>query len=1046
VSIVDVCVRRPVFATMLIVSLVVLGLASYRHLGLDLFPKVDLPTVTITTRLPGASPEEIESQITKKVEEVVNTVNGIDEMRSTTIEGQSQVFVTFVLEKDVTEAANDVREKVSGVVAEFPPGTEAPVIEKFDPDAAPVMALVVSGKRSDREITELADKRIKRQLESVQDIGAITLVGDRKREIQVVVDPYRLQSYGLSIGQVRTALAQQNVEIPGGRLTGEGREAGLRTMGRVETVEDFGDVVVAERSGGFIRVRDVGGVVDGHEEPRTISRLDGQNAVSMLVRKQSGTNTVAVIDRVTARLEEIRTTLPPDVTVQITRDQSRFIKGAVHAVQEHLILGSLLASLIVWAFLGWRNWRPAVIAALSIPSSIIATFTIMAAAGFSLNNITMLALAVSTGIVIDDAIIVLENIFRHMEEERRPPMEAAVAGAREIVLAVMATTLSLVVIFLPVAFMGGLVGRFWQSFGLTATFAILVSLFVAFTLTPMLASRFLRPATAGAAAGAHSKTSRWYALMEGGYERLLRGCLRHRLLAMLGCALIVGGTLYLARGAKFDLGFDDDNSEFEVIVETPSGSSLAQSDAIMRRIEADLRRIPEVRRLFTTIGVRGQFQSNITDGTIWVGLAHLSERTRTQADLMREARQRLRAYPELRVSVQQVALISGGGFRQTPFNLVIRGPELHRLDEYAQTLIRRLSALPGFVDVDTTQAQRRPEVQVLVDRKKAADLGVRVAEVASALRTLVGGERVGFYREGGEQYDVRLRLQEDFRRDASTVGALAVAGAGGRLIRLDNVTRLQDGMSPAQVDRYRQERQITVAANLDRKALGEAIQQANAVVRDMRLPATYSTSYIGRGKLLAEALYNFLIAFLLALAFIYIVLAAQFESFVHPITIMSSMFLAIPFGLVTLVWLGISLNIYSIFGMFLLMGVVKKNAILQVDYTNVLRARGVPRPEAQLEADKARLRPILMTTLAIIFGMLPIALGRGDGASSRAALAVTVVGGQALCLLVTLLVTPVIYSLFDDLRGHRAWGLLRPSRWGGLAWGRARLANGRRVP
>jgi HAE1 family hydrophobic/amphiphilic exporter-1 len=1042
VSLVDICVRRPVFATMLIVSLVVLGLASYRDLGLDLFPKVDLPTVTVTTRLPGGSPEEVESQITKKIEEVVNTVNGIDEMRSTTIEGQSQVFVTFVLERDVTEAANDVREKVSGVVSEFPPGTEAPIIEKFDPDAAPVMALVVSGKRSDREITELADKRIKRQLESVQDIGAITLVGDRKREIQVVVDPYRLQSYGLSIGQVRTALEQQNVEIPGGRLTGNGRESGLRTMGRVETVEDFRDVVVAERSGGFIRVRDIGEVLDGHEEPRTISRLDGRNAVSLLVRKQSGTNTVAVIDRVKAKLEEIRSGLPPDVTVEVIRDQSRFIKGAVHAVQEHLVLGSILASLIVWAFLGWRNWRPALIAALSIPSSIVATFTIMAAAGFSLNNITMLALAVSTGIVIDDAIIVLENIFRHMEEERRPPMEAAVAGAREIVLAVMATTLSLVVIFLPVAFMGGLVGRFWRSFGLTATFAILVSLFVAFTLTPMLASRFLRPA---APSGGHSKTSRWYARMEGGYEWLLRGCLRHRFLALLGCAILVGGTLYLARGAKFDLGFDDDNSEFEVIVETPSGSSLAQSDAILRAIEADLRAIPEVRHLFTTIGVRGQYQSNITDGTVWVGLSHVSERRRTQADLMREARQRLRKYPDLRISVQQVALISGGGFRQTPFNLVIRGPELARLDEYAQTLIRRLSALPGFVDVDTTQAQRRPEVQVLVDRKKAADLGVRVAEVASALRTLVGGERVGFYREGGEQYDVRLRLREEFRQEASTVGALTVAGAGGRLIRLDNVTRLQDGMSPAQVDRYRQERQITVAANLDRKALGEAIQQASAVIREMQLPPAYSTSYIGRGKLLAEALYNFLIAFLLALAFIYIVLAAQFESFVHPITIMSSMFLAIPFGLLTLVWLGISLNIYSIFGMFLLMGVVKKNAILQVDYTNVLRARGLGRFEAQLEADKARLRPILMTTLAIIFGMLPIAVGRGDGAASRAALAVTVVGGQALCLLLTLLVTPVIYSLLDDLRGGRAWGLLRPSRWGGLAWGRARLAS-RRAP
>ncbi len=1055
-SLVDICVRRPVFATMLIVSLVVLGLASYRDLGLDIFPKVDLPTVTITTRLAGASPEEIESQITKKIEEAINTVSGLDELRSVTIEGQSQVFATFVLERDIAEAANDVREKVSAIVSEFPPGTEAPIIEKFDPDATPIMALVVSGKRSQREITEIADKRIKRALEAVKDIGAITLVGDRKREVQVVVDPFRLQAYGLSIQQVKSALQQQNVEIPGGRLTAERRESGVRTLGRIEQLEDFNDLIVAERSRGPVRIRDIGRAVDGEEEPRTLSRLNGETAVSLLVRKQSGTNTVQVIDRVKAKLAQLRKTLPPDITVEVVRDQSRFIKKAVATVQEHLILGSILASIIVWFFLGWRNWRPALIAALAIPSSIIATFSIMRIAGFTLNNITMLALAVSTGIVIDDAIIVLENIFRHIEEKRRSPMEAAVTGAREIALAVMATTLSLVVIFLPVAFMGGLVGRFWQSFGLTATFAIMVSLFVAFTLTPMLASRFLKLSGGGSAAdaGGQSKAAPWYHVMERGYEWLLIRCLRHRFLAVVSCLLIVTGTLYLARGAQFDLGFDDDNSEFEVIVETPPGSSLAESNAILRRIEADVKQIPEVEHLFTTIGVRGQYQSNVTDGTIWVGLKPLLERERTQFDIMRGVRQRLKAkYPDLRISAQRVNLISGGGFRATPFNMVVRGPDLQRLDEYSQTIIKRLVAIPGFVDVDTTQAYRQPEVQVLIDRKKAADLTVRVSDIASALRTMVGGEKVGFYREGGEQYDVRLRLAQDFRQDASTLSALSVPAAAGRLVRLDNLTRFRDGTSPGQIDRYNQERQITVSANLDGKALGEAIQGGNAIVRELRLPAEYSTSHIGRGKLLAEALYNFLIAFALAVVFIYIVLAAQFESFVHPVTIMVSMFLAIPFGLLTLVALGISLNIYSIFGMFLLMGIVKKNAILQVDYTNTLRQRGMPRFEAQIEADKARLRPILMTTLSIIFGMLPIAFGKGDGATSRSFLAITVVGGQSLSLLITLLITPVIYSLFDDLRGGRVftWFKLPVVKLSeAFAWGyqriNGRLANGRRSP
>ena len=1037
-SLVDLCVRRPVFATMLVVALVVLGLASYRDLGLDIFPKVDIPTVTVTTRLPGASPEEVESQVTKRIEEVVNTISGIDELRSTTIEGQSQVFVSFILDRDIEGAAQDVREKVATILAQFPQGTEAPVIEKFDFDAAPVLALVVSGRRSAREITELADKRIKRALEGVKDIGAVTLVGQRKREIQIAVDPNRLAAYGLSIQQFQTALARQNVEVPGGRLTGEAREEGLRTLGRVAAVADFETIVVAETARGPVRVRDVAQVLDAEEEPRTLSRLDGNNAVSLLVRKQSGTNTVAVVDRVKARLADLRATLPPDVTIDVVRDQSRFIKRALGEVQHHLVLGAVLASLIVWVFLGWRNWRPALIAAVSIPTSIIATFFAMRWAGFTLNNVTMLGLSVSTGIVIDDAIIVLENIFRHMDEEKRSPWEAAVTGSKEIVLAVVATTVSLIAIFFPVAFMGGLVGRFWRSFGLTVSFAILVSLLVAFTLVPTLAARVLRPHRA-ARPGTRPARPGVYARIEAGYEALLRVSLRHRLAAVVATLLLVAGTLYLARGLKTDFIVADDMSEFEVVVETPAGSSLGQTDAIARRIETGLRTIPEVQHVFTNIGVRGGVQSNVTDVSIYIALQHLSERTRSQFDVMQEVRQQLRVSPELRASVQQVSLVSGGGFRQTPFNLILRGPDLDRLTGYAQTLVQRLAAVPGFVDVDTAQAQRSPELQVLVDRQRAADLGVRMADAASTLRVLVGGEKVGFYREGGEQYDVRLRLAQAFRQDASTLPDVPVPSASGQLVRLGNLARLVPGMSPAQIDRYAQERQITVVSNLYQKPLGEAMQQALGIVAELGMAPGYQAVQLGQAKLMAEAFRNFLGAFLLALAFIYMALAAQFESFVHPITIMVSMFLAIPFGLLALVLSGMTLNIYAIMGMFLLIGVVKKNAILQVDYTNVLRERGLSRFEAQLEADRARLRPILMTTFAIVFGMLPVALGRGDGSASRAALAIAVVGGQALCLVVTLVITPVVYSFFDDLRGWPrrllAW---RPTR-------RPRAALGRRL-
>jgi HAE1 family hydrophobic/amphiphilic exporter-1 len=1090
VGLLEVFVRRPVFTTMLLTSLVVLGLASFVQLGVDIFPKVDLPTITITTRLPGASPEEIESQITKTIEEAVNTIAGLDELRSSSIEGQSQVFATFVLERNVQEAANDVREKVGAVVARFPPGTESPIIEKADPDSAPVMAVVVSGQRSPREITEIADKRIKRQLETVKDVGAITIVGGQKREIQVFVDPDRLSGYSLSIQQVKDALARQNVEIPGGRITGGAQEEGLRTLGRIESPEAFEGLIVADLKGGPVRIRDIATVVDGEEEPRTLSRLNGRNAVSLVIRKQSGTNTVAVVDRLKERLAEIQKGLPQDIKFEVVRDLSRFIKRSIHEVQDHLLLGGLLASLIVAVFIGRLVWweiaavalivgtvgaafltgdpelllqvtgvcivitmiffaavrklRPAFVASLAIPCSIVATFLAMRMAGFTLNNLTMLGLSLSTGIVIDDAIIVLENIFRHIDEERRSPFEAAITGTREIALAVTATTLSLVVIFLPVAFMGGLVGKFWNSFGLTATFAIMVSLLVAFTLTPMLAARIFSAHAPTLEPGGHrADEGGLYRTLERGYEGLLGWSLRHRWVVVLISLLILGSGWVLLTRSKMEFVVDDDMSEFEVVAEAPPGSSLARSAELVAQMEAEIRKIPEVTTLFSTVGVRGQAQSNVGDISLYVGLKPLRERTRSQEEIKQEVRQRLAAFPGMRVSAQQISLIGGGGFRQTPFNLILRGPDLGRLEEYARVVIRDLASKPGFVDLDTAQAYRQPEVQVHIDRQKASDLGVRADAIAAALRTMVGGEKVGFYREGGEQYDVRVRLKENYRSAPGPLPNLMVPASDGRLVRLSNIVDFERGMSPGQIERYAQERSVTLISNLYQKPLADAYKEAYAAVAKQKMPSEYGIVTTGRGKLMQEAIKNFLIALALSLAFIYIVLAAQFESFIHPVTIMVSMFLAIPFGLLTLMALGMTLNIYSIMGLFLLMGVVKKNAILQVDYTNVLRARGMPRREAQMEADRARLRPILMTTLAIVAGMLPVALGRGDGSASRASLATVVVGGQILCLLVTLIVTPVIYSMFDDLSGLRVFSWVRFPRWFRR---RAWVPGGERVP
>ncbi|MBI5970597.1 MAG: efflux RND transporter permease subunit [Deltaproteobacteria bacterium] len=1013
-SLYELCIKRPVFTTMLILSLVVLGLASYRELGVDIFPKVDLPTVTITTRLDGASPEEIESQITKRVEEAVNTINGVDELRSTTIEGQSQVFVTFLLERSIDAAANDVREKVGAASAAFPPGTDPPIIEKFDPDSAPVMSLVVSGKRSAREVTEISEKKIKRHLEGIKDIGAVAVVGGRKREVQVFIDPERLNAYNLSIINVKDSLRRQNVEVPGGRITWGGHEEGLRTMGRVESVEGFNGLIVADYKGAPVRIKDVGRAVDGEEEPRSLSRLDGMNAVTLFVRKQSGTNTVKVAESVKDALKYIKTTLPPDIQIQIVTDQSKFIKKSVAQVEEHLILGSIFASVIILFFI--RNWRAALIAALAIPASIIGTFTAMRFLGFTLNNMTLLALSVCTGIVIDDAIIVIENIFRHIEEEKRSPVDAAIHGTREISLAVMATTISLVVIFLPVAFMSGLVGRFWKSFGLTATFSIMISLLVAFTLTPMLSSRLLKEKKTEA------KDSWFYSKMEGAYLALLRWCLNHRAIVAVVAVGIFLSTILLGGIAKKEFIVDDDMSEFEIVVETPAGSSLEKSALLLTAVEVEVKKIPEVERLFTNIGVRGQYLSNVTDASIYVGLKHMSARSRTQNEIMQDARSAMLKFPELRAGVQTISMISGGGFRATPFNFVIRGPELSKLDEYSAAMIKKLKSIPGFVDTDTGQARRHPEVQVHIDRQKASDLGVKVEAIAASLRTFVGGERVSFYREGDEQYNVRLRVMADYRKDAATISRLTVPGSQGRLVRLDNLAALSEGMSPGQIDRYAQERQITVISNLYNLPLGSATAAANKALVELNLPQEYGTTFIGRAKIMQEAFFNFAVAFVLSIIFIYMVLAAQFESFLHPVTIMVSIFLSIPFGILSLIMAGNSINIYSVMGLFILIGVVKKNAILQIDYTNTLRGRGMDKFAAQMLANKVRLRPILMTTLAIIAGMLPVTLGQGDGSSSRASMAIVVVGGQAMCLLVTLAVVPVFYSILDDIGALKIFG------------------------
>jgi len=1032
----DVFIRRPVFATMLIAAMVVAGLFCYRDLGLDLFPNIDFPIVTVTTTLKGSSVEEMETGVTKVIEEAINTIEGIDELRSITKEGLSTIVVQFVLDKSRDVAAQDVRDKVATVMAQLPVGTDPPVIDKFDVDAVPVMSIAISGRRSFREVTEIARRQIKEDIETLPGVGQVIMIGGQERAINIYVDPDRLTAQGLSIGEVRAAIAQQNIELPGGRLDQSQRELVVRTMGRVERVGDFSDLIVAHVGGRPLRVRDLGWAEDGVVEPRSLTRLNGENAVQLVVRKQSGTNTVEVIDRVKAELERLRPALPSDLDIRVTRDQSRFIKASIETVKLHMWLGAVLVALTVLLFM--RDWRSTLVAGIAIPASIISTFTFMRYMGFTLNNVTMLGLVLAVGIVIDDAVVVLENIFRHVEEEGVAPMHAASAATAEIALAVMATTLSLVIIFVPVAFMAGRVGRFFHSFGLTVAVAILISMAISFTLTPTLSARMLRRRPTGTAEG-----GRLYRLVERWYAGILDWSLRHRWVIVLAAVVVAGSTVPFFRLVGKTFLPQDDQSEFEISIRTPGGLTLAESNRIFQDIERRVRGLRGVTDVLTTIGDQSgrvkPGEGDVTTGSIYARMSDLDTRSFSQFDVMADARRILAGYPDLRTSVQGVNPLASGGQRLSDLELNLRGPDLARLEEYGDRLMAGMRQLPGLVDVDNTLAVRTPELRLVVDREKASDQGVKVQDIAAAVQTYIAGQPVSKYKEADQQYDIWLRAEAQKRRTPQDVYDLTVLSKSGALVRLGNVVQLREDTGPAEIDRVNRQRTVTIVANLlPTLPLATAVAHVEKVAAGLDMPPLYGVEFTGRAKTLAESNNNFVLAFALSFLFMYMVLAAQFESLLHPITIMLALPLTIPFALLSLMLLREPLDIYSMLGLFMLFGVVKKNGILQVDYTNTLRARGVPREQALREANRVRLRPILMTTVMLIFGMLPIALGRGPGSGSRGSIARVIVGGQALSLLITLLITPVAYSLFDDL------GTLHLPR--ALARLRALLGARRRAP
>jgi hydrophobic/amphiphilic exporter-1 (mainly G- bacteria), HAE1 family len=1036
----EISIKRPVFAAMIILALVVVGAAAYFRLGVDRFPSMDLPTVTVRTTLRGASPEQMESEVVERIEEAINTVEGIEELRSVCGQGTAWISATFSLSRNIDVAAQDVRDRVDSVKRDLPEDADPPIVAKFDNDFQPILTLSLSGNRTVRELTELADKVVKVQIERSSGVGQVRIIGGVERSINVWVDARKLAAYQLPITVVNDAIMRQNADVPGGNVTGPIREQTLRTMGQLTSAEGFDKLVITNLNGSPIRVRDVGYAEDGGKEQRSIARLDGLPSVSLEIQRQSKANTIETIEAAKAALARIQDQLPADVKLQIIRDQSTYIYAALHEINIHLILGSILASLVVLAFM--RSWRSTIIAAVAIPASVIATFGMMEALDFTLNSVTMLALVLMVGVVIDDAIVVLENVFRFVEEKKMNPFEAARHATAEIGLAVLATTLSLVVIFIPVSFMSSISGRFLYQFGITAAVAVMVSLLVSFTLTPMMSARLLR------AKDAHhdSADSRrgFYRFIDAGYTWMLSWSMRLRLVVAILALAVVASSVPLYKMVRQEfIPSDVDEGEFQVSVTGREGTSLAAMDQAMRQIEQDVSAIRGVSLILSNTG--GGFIGGVNSGQVYVRMEPHEGRVfsfsrlwrglirgdlgaafrgnYSQRDVMQEIRAKLRRYRDVRVAVRSFSAFNlGGGNYEIDFAL--RGPDLLELSSFAERLRDQTRGddpqIAGILDADTTLKLDKPELRVEIDRLRAADLGIDARDIGTALRLMVGGdEEVSRFRDPSlnEDYDVQIRLTEEGRSDPATLENLYLPRRGGGLVQLGNLARIETSRSPSRIDRLDRQRMVAVRASVGPGyALGDRIEALRDAVHKMDLPASYSTRVAGRGRELERTFHEFIWAFLLSVIFMYMILASNYESTIHPFTILLSLPLSVPFALLSLWATGSTLNLYSALGILVLFGVVKKNSILQIDHMNNLRRQGMDRLSAIIQGNRDRLRPILMTTLALVAGMTPLAIGAGPGAEERRAVAVVVIGGQSLSLLLTLLVTPVAYSYFDDIR------------------------------
>ena len=1013
-------IHRPVFTIMVSVSLMLLGLMGYLNMGVSLYPSMDIPATLIQTVLPGASPEEVETSVTKYIEEAVNEISGVDEISAFNLESVSILFVKFEMDKNADVGIQEVRDKIEQVKSKFPDGTEAPVVLKLDMDAAAVLNVVVTGNRDIIELTELAKKQVKEVIENTSGVGSVSVVGGREREIHVTLDPLKLYSLQIPITGVTSALAQQNFEIPGGKVEQNHNSYSLRILGRIPSVEEFKNIFVATKNGVPIKLSDVATVEDSGEYEQQSTRLDGQRCVTLEIKKQSGSNTLKVIDGVKEKIKMIEQTLPPDMKIVVMSDQSGSIRASVNTVLEHLCLGAILAGIMVLVFMG--SLRSTFIAFLAIPISVVGAFIFMSIKGFTLNSITLLGLTVAVGIVIDVAIVMLENIYRHMEKYNKTPVQAAVDGSKEITATIIATTLAILVIFLPLAYMGGMVGRVLSSYGWTVVFAIALSGIVALTLTPMLCSKLLVKA---------SKRSRIDKIVNiinmslvKRYIPMLNWSIHHKfIMVVLSIVIFVAGifTLFKLGGDFFPV---EDTGKVQVQVKAEEGTSYPDMTNILAQIEEDVRRLPYIKSVLNVTGKGADGLSSFASssptnkGYLEIELEDRETRKRIKTTRYVESiRDMLSKYDGLKITVLVKSDGPGSGNKDTQLSLL--GPDLNKLMEYANATAAALAKDSRFRDIDLSVDMAKPEYRVVINRDKANSLGVNVTAVAAALRTMVGGEDdITKYKEGDELYEVRVRVAEQYRNTKESISALMIpANIDGQstVVRLDSIAELEEGFGPSQINRKARQREVRVEANLNGIDTMSATKIMENAFLSLKPEIGYTVAQSGQAKEMGKMFVSFAFAFLLAFIFKYIVLCCLMEKFTHPIAIIISLPLTIPFAVFSLFIAHQSLNIFTLLGMFMLVGVVSKNAILQTDYTNQLRARGYGRTNAILQANKVRLRPILMTTLTLVVSMIPMLISNGEGADVRRGLAIVIVGGQLLSLLVTLLMTPVTYIIVDSI-------------------------------